>query len=708
MIKRTKKDKKIGKGMAKKREKIFKKVRGTKIIYKLLFAFAVPIMMMIFLGVIIYSQAANNSKQKYEESAGSTIASMAEYCDLLCMTAEAKSAELLIDTKITDYYGLNAMSKDANAEAKYYEIAKVATLNLETITNYISNVHMFAANGRPTSSTANDSSKKVPFTDTAYDDFQKEEGAPFAADKTVKGIWVGKHPYIDTATEIGTDDYAFSFMKKFTTAKGFLVVDIDIKNIKEVLEQAGFGAGSIVGIVTADGREIILKEEQMTGDSIFQEQKFYMASVASGEQYGEYVTYNGSDFLYLYAPIGETGMSLCALIPQVNILGEMSNMRNLTIIFVIIAAAIALAIGLGLSRSISKVLNNVSRAMKSAAEGNLTVKVATNHRKDEFGILAKSIDTMLSSMRSTLEEVQQFGGNVGISAEKVSETTFKISHAMQEVNTAIAEMETSVITQASDAENGYNKMVAFSKKINNIYEITSVMKETANDTIGSIGKGTSRVDELNRSSVATAEITQVLVNNIAEVNNQSSNIESIVNTINNIAEETNLLSLNASIEAARAGESGRGFAVVAEAIGKLAEQSMSSGNQIRKIIENIQNTTFKTTESAVQAEENVKQQTAAINDTVAVFTEINDAVNELVEKLEGVIDEMSMLAKDKDDVLNSIQAVMHVSENSVASTEEVTANINEQVDFITRLADDAMKLRNEAEKLKHKIEQFSI
>ena len=84
------------------------------------------------------------------------------------------------------------------------------------------------------------------------------------------------------------------------------------------------------------------------------------------------------------------------------------------------------------------------------------------------------------------------------------------------------------------------------------------------------------------------------------------------------------------------------------------------------------------------------------------------AVLELVEKLEGVIDEMSMLAKDKDDVLNSIQAVMHVSENSVASTEEVTANINEQVDFITRLADDAMKLRNEAEKLKHKIEQFSI
>ena len=279
---------------------------------------------------------------------------------------------------------------------------------------------------------------------------------------------------------------------------------------------------------------------------------------------------------------------------------------------------------------------------------------------------------------------------------------------LETVAQAISDMEHNVISQASDAENGYNKMVAFSDKINHIYGITGAMQTMAGETINSIGKGAGRVTELDHTATTTAAITRELLDNIADVNSQSKNIGGFINTINDIAEETNLLSLNASIEAARAGESGRGFAVVAEAIGKLAEQSMTSSNQIRKIIEDIQNTNARTSASASQAEENIRQQTAAIAETVEVFAEINRDVQELVEKLETIIVDMGMLASDKDDVLNSIQVVMTISENSVASTEEVTATINEQVDFITRLAADATKLKNEADQLESKIQHFNI
>ena len=683
------------------------KEHGMKIFYKLLLSFAVPIVLMIILGVMSYRTAANSAMKKYEESAGSTMASMAQYCSLLCNTAETKCAELLINTEITDYYGLYATSTDKTAENKAYETARTATLNLATITKYFSDVHMFAKNGRPTSSATVNSSKRIAFEDTAYDNFQLEEGAPFAADTTVKGFWVGHHPYIDAQTDTTEDKYAISFMKKFTTGKGFVVADISMGAIKDILMQAEAGNGSLVGIVTPDGREIILQGEEIVSDPIFETQSFYVDSASAGESFGDYVKYNGENYLYLYEPIGTTGISLCSLIPQENIVGEVSSLRNTTIIFVLIASIIAIGIGFVLSRSISTVLNHVSKSMKSAADGNLTVDVATT-RKDEFGQLTGSIEAMLVSMRSTLEEVQQFGGSVGMSAEEVANTSGRIAFAMKEVNQAISDMEHNVISQASDAESGYNKMVAFSDKINHIYGITGAMQTMAGETINSISKGTGRVTELDRTAATTAAITRELLDNIADVNSQSENIGGFINTINDIAEETNLLSLNASIEAARAGESGRGFAVVAEAIGKLAEQSMTSSNQIGKIIEDIQNTNARTSASASQAEENIRQQTAAIAETVEVFAEINRDVQELVEKLETIITDMGMLASDKDDVLNSIQAVMNISENSVASTEEVTATINEQVDFITRLAEDATRLKNEADQLESKIQHFNI
>ncbi|MDO5574911.1 MAG: methyl-accepting chemotaxis protein [bacterium] len=683
------------------------KEHGMKIFYKLLLSFAVPIVLMIILGVMSYRTAANSAMKKYEESAGSTMASMAQYCSLLCNTAETKCAELLINSEITDYYGLYATSTDKTAENKAYETARTATLNLATITKYFSDVHMFAKNGRPTSSATVNSSKRIAFEDTAYDNFQLEEGAPFAADTTVKGFWVGHHPYIDAQTDTTEDKYAISFMKKFTTGKGFVAADISVGAIKDILMQAEAGNGSLVGIVTPDGREIILQGEEIVSDPIFESQSFYIDSASAGESFGDYVKYDGKNYLYLYEPIGTTGISLCSLIPQENIVGEVSSLRNTTIIFVLIASIIAIGIGFVLSRSISTVLNHVSKSMKSAADGNLTVDVATT-RKDEFGQLTGSIEAMLVSMRSTLEEVQQFGGSVGMSAEEVANTSGRISLAMKEVNQAISDMEHNVISQASDAESGYNKMVAFSDKINHIYGITGAMQTMAGETINSISKGTGRVTELDRTATTTAAITRELLDNIADVNSQSENIGGFINTINDIAEETNLLSLNASIEAARAGESGRGFAVVAEAIGKLAEQSMTSSNQIGKIIEDIQNTNARTSASASQAEENIRQQTAAIAETVEVFAEINRDVQELVEKLETIITDMGMLASDKDDVLNSIQAVMNISENSVASTEEVTATINEQVDFITRLAEDATRLKNEADQLESKIQHFNI
>ncbi|HEX3078555.1 MAG TPA: methyl-accepting chemotaxis protein [Lachnospiraceae bacterium] len=307
-----------------------------------------------------------------------------------------------------------------------------------------------------------------------------------------------------------------------------------------------------------------------------------------------------------------------------------------------------------------------------------------------------------------MQEVKGFGSKVGTSADGVSRTSDRILLAMQDVSKAVDEVAEGVVTQASDAENGLQKMSAFSEKINSVYSSTETMKVIADQTIKYIGEGKVIVEELSARSEETSRITQVLVHDISDVRDQSNSIGSIVETISAIATQTNLLSLNASIEAARAGESGRGFAVVAEEIRKLADQSSEAGKQIKEIIDRIQLTTNKTAVSARETQENMKSQSQALDSTVSVFGKMNDIVSGLVTKLKVIVTSMEEVAASKEEVLDSIRSVSAVAEQSAASTEEVTATIEEQLASITQLAEAANQLMEESRELEESMRKFIL
>lgn len=680
-------------------------MKKKNIFVKLLGAFLVPIVMMIVLGVVSYETASKSTMEKYEQSAGSTVVSVAEYMKLLTQTVESGTTELLTSEQVKNYFGMNAGSKDKNKEATSYNEMKDLILKQTSSTKYTANVHEFAQLGRPVSSTTKDSPTKVAFPDGAYDEFLKREGAVFE-DSTVKSIWMGTHPYIDETTGITTDNYAFSFVKRFTTGKGFLTVDIKMDTVAEVLGKMDFGKGSSASIVTADGREINIQNGEVTDAELYQ--GLDLTPAEGKDSVSEYVDVGGRKYLLLAAPVGETEMTVCALIPEASILEEASGLRNTTVIFVLIASVVAIMIGIILSSDIRKTLNTISKCMQVASEGDLLVQIPTKKRKDEFGLVSKSIGKMLGGVKELLWQVQKFGGEVDTSAGQVAETTSQILSSMEEVNSALGSVETDVATQAQDAEDGYQMMAAFGDKINHMNETVDSMGSMMQSTIGSIQRGTTMVDELKRTATATGKITRELVDNVENVNEQSTAIARIIETISDIAEETNLLSLNASIEAARAGESGRGFAVVAQSIGKLAAQSMAAGSEITGIVASIEEATRTAAESAGQTEKNVDYQMKALEETVSVFHEINDTVQALVSNLQGITSGMTELVGDKDDVLKKIQAVSQASESASAATTEVTASISEQVEFLKGLTKDAENLQMQTRELEAAMSKFKI
>lgn len=672
-----------------------KEKRQGKLIYHLMLGFAVPVILMIILGITSYHQASSSVMKKYEESATSTVAAMSKYCESLCYNVESRVNDQIVSDDFIKYY-TKFYKKSSSESQPYFRSIKESIANMKGTVSYICNVHVFAQDGQPITTTTT----LIP--DTTYSEFLVHEGV-ILQDTSVKSTWMGNRAFLNPILKLTDEDYGISYVRKFAMGSGFIIVDVQLDTIKEMLGDINAGNNSISALTTKDGRIIYSKDNL---EESLLEESFYQNSIGQKAN-SSYVKYQGEAYLYVYSPIGETGMMLCNLIPKSVILAEVSSMKSMILILVIIACILAGGVGYLIALGISKILSKITKSLKKVSEGDFTVKIHTN-RNDEFKLLTDSIDHTIEKISALLTEMKGFGGEVLGSAEDVTKTSAEISKTMKEINIAIGEVSKGAVIQAEETDNSLHKMMDFSEQINEICQNTKNMEEQADNAIGTIEKGRYIVEELNEKATETTKLTEILLNNIDDVRNQSKNIGMIVDTINGIATQTNLLSLNASIEAARAGNAGKGFSVVAEEIRSLADQSMTAGNQIKNIIENIQLTMNRTGDSANNAKKNIISQAKALGGTVESFEEINQYVQKLVNDLRKVIIEMGQIGKQKEEVLDSIRNISAISEEAASSTEEVTSTINEQMNSVMALNTEAEIMKNQVKQLEQSMTNFVV
>jgi methyl-accepting chemotaxis protein len=264
---------------------------------------------------------------------------------------------------------------------------------------------------------------------------------------------------------------------------------------------------------------------------------------------------------------------------------------------------------------VSKAISSLMKSISQASRGDLTTRFNTK-RNDEFKILADGISNMMESMRKLIGEVQVVGTKVSGSAGELSNTSEELLTATKGISLTIDDIEKGIVQQSNDTEQCLLKISSLSVQVNEVSNHTSEIERIADNTKNIAGEGIITIDELNKKSKATADITQNVIQKIEEFEIQSKTISGFINVINEIAAQTNLLSLNASIEAARAGDAGRGFAVVAGEIRKLADQSVQASKQIEGIVNEIHRKTEDMVDTAKQAENIVRSQTVALNKTV--------------------------------------------------------------------------------------------
>lgn len=680
--------------------------------FKITVAFIVPVVLMIGLGVISYNRSAEALTSNYESSSKSTLDTAASYMNLIIDTIRTASYDISVSTIAREYYG-QTYAKDAYKESTVFSTLRTEIESRKIANKYIRNIAFVANYGNAISTALS------YLDDSIYENVRKLD----CAKRTDKEdfIWLGNHPELDDY--IGTSRYAFGIMRKAYNMKfrqiGYVVVDVDYDEIANHIASINMGENAILALITPDGREISYKNipvsdeaEGQANDSLDTEyivnSELYDKILASEENGGsEYVEYNGEKYLLLYNKLESQGFMMVSLVPESYIIADADETARLTAAAVAVTALIVIVIGFILSTSMGTTIRKIMNGLEKASTGDLTVDIHTR-RKDEFMILCESTNQMLGNIRALINKADTVAKALGNASERVGGNSGILLEETKSITTSISDVEKGIVMQANDAENCLTRMDDLSKKIGVVSENTGKIADIADVTKSTVSDGLATIDTLQDKVKATTQVTAEVISNIEDLEKASQSIANIVGAINDIADETSLLSLNASIEAARAGDAGRGFAVVAESIRKLAEQSLNSVNEIRNIVGKIQKQTVDTVEVAKQAEVIVNSQEEALKATIDVFHDIDKHVSGLAENLSQISAGIDAMEGAKKDTLAAIESISAVAEETASAVTEVNEAAGRQLEAVKKLNNESEELIDRSEDLVEAINKFTI
>lgn len=535
--------------------------------------------------------------------------------------------------------------------------------------------------------------------------------------------WVGSGsmPELDKLLLVEPSSYILRVAHDVSsTTDAAMIVDIKKDAILDILTNFNLGEGSYVGIITPDNQEMVVegkditKEEEgksktqnnVVKESIYKNQDFYKDALKSEKDSGkDYVRYAGKTYLFTYEKIGRSGIMLCSMVPQSVIVAQANSIRVLTFVMVVISCIIAMIVGTLISKGFSKSINLSIKELAKVSKGDLTVEFRTN-RRDEFALLYGSCNDMLANIRGLIMEVESVYDALSVSLNKVNTSSTTFSETTKDIQTSVHEIETGVGEQTESATDCLNEMDSLFTKINVVNDNTNEIGSIAASTQVAINSGLTSMDNLNAKTKSTTDITDSVIQTIKELSVHSKNIGQIVNSINDIAEETNLLSLNASIEAARAGAAGKGFSVVATQIRKLADQCLASAGKISNIVTEITEATKEAVNTAQTAEEIIDEQVEAVAATAHSFQALKQHIEKLSEYLESIQSSSKDMETSGSSTLNSMENISAILEETLASVTSVANVTDKQSEALTSLDDASSQLMIRAERLGDAISKF--
>lgn len=535
----------------------------------------------------------------------------------------------------------------------------------------------------------------------------------FRLNETV--IW--SEPYPDAVTGVPMIT-ATSAIEKNGQKVGVITLDIGLKELQEHTANIEVGKEGFAFILTEQGVYLGHPEtDKNLNEKITEEQDEQLRNIGNdilqeSSTMIQNSIINETEYFTVSTPIGDTGLKLIMNMPVVEVYSAIK--RTFVINMGILLAAIILLIfimSILINKLIIDPIKVITKDAEQIAHGHLTSSSSLDvysSKKHEIGLLSKAFLNLSENMKKLISEIKESAENVAISCKELEGNASNVEASSKQITHSVSELADGISEQASSTQKG-NGMVR--KMIESIFQLSQYTKSSEELTSEAVKEMEANSESIQYQKEKMVESKQATINVSHAINllsGKSTEIGEIVNSIDEIAEQTNLLALNATIEAARAGEHGRGFAVVAEEVRKLAERSSNSTQKINRLINEIQNSITLASKEMNHTETIIQEQEKSVNDSVQSFDRIIKSAQLVNEMIQKVAYDADFLDKGAKEVVEMIESLANISEESAASTEEIAATTEQNLTSIQKVGQEVHNLMKVISELEDSANKFRI
>ncbi len=495
--------------------------------------------------------------------------------------------------------------------------------------------------------------------------------------------------------------------------------EMDSEGKRPINKNIKLGESGYIFVVDQKGNSIA--HPNIEGNNVWDEQddngvKYMQEIIAKGNEGGGFASYSwplpNSDQLEEKGVYAETDPYWGWVIGASTYLADFNKPAESILKLTLVVIGVAIIIGIFViwqyASSMAKPINRVVQAMERFAEGDLTQESMSIRSKDEIGKLANAMNQMQAKLKDMIHNIAQASDLINTSSKELSQSANEVNMGAEQVAITMNELASGAEGQAHHSNELTSLMERFTADLRETNQHGEHIHQSSVEVLGLTNEGSQLMTSSNSQMSKIDGIVQNAVEKVKNLDAQAQEISKLVVVIKDIADQTNLLALNAAIEAARAGEHGKGFAVVADEVRKLAEQVAFSVNDITSIVTNIQQDFDVVTSSLEDGYQEVKEGTNQIKATSETFTTISHSINDVVESVQLISSNLSKVTEDGQKMNSAIQEIAAVAEESAAGVEQTTATTEQTSSSMEVMAGKSAQLSTLALELKTLIAQFKL
>lgn len=522
-------------------------------------------------------------------------------------------------------------------------------------------------------------------------------------------------PYLDNVTKVTMITASAHFKDGNNNIIGVTTADMNLSDLQKNIAGITIGQTGKAFLIDKSGLYIAAddKSKVMT-KKIQEESNTTLASVGkdmisknSGE--AKY-TDNGKTYRVYFMAVPDSSMILGIHIDESELY---SSVNSLLIKSVVITALFILVVGLITFYSVRKITKPLEVAVEqlnTIADGNLTSEVPEKFllMNDEVGDVAKAVKGMQESLKILLLETKESISKITDYTKKLKQTSDTMANSTSGVSSAVQEIAKGTGGQAEDLVNITAAVNEFGDAIEHMVQAIDEIDNSSNGINNKANESNAKMQLVIQSIDKVSTLSGSFGGKVKGFTRNIVKINEITELINSIADQTNLLALNAAIEAARAGESGKGFAVVADEIRKLAEQSKSSSENIKNLINDISGSMNNIVSMSGDMNEEINCQVDAVNSAIDSYKDIIGGINEVIPKIESINNSSAKIDKEKETISSKIETISAVAEEVSASSEEIASSTEELSESSKYVADTAEVLEDMTSEIMLQINKFKL